>query len=129
LSGRTSNKDLRKKKASLERALEAELEKIRTAEEKGNQNALKHWNDVARGIQGQLDNVNRRLNLVTVTPSAELGPAQQPQYLTTHQLNELNSASTQFHFPALQAPPPAALGLFGTVLVGGAIVLLSPVGG
>jgi hypothetical protein len=130
LSGNTSNKKLRAKQKAFEEAIEELKEKIRTAPEKGNTDAVNHWNRNLRGIQQQLDNVNRRLSLasdttqqlVSVTPSAELGPKQEPQSMTTHQLSQLSGPSLQFQFPTLQAPPAPALGLLGTILVGGVVL-------
>jgi hypothetical protein len=102
----------------------------------GKKNKDKHEKGEARQQKDQArsNNPNKRrpqnpqqnkAALVTVTPSAEFGPAQQAQVMSQSQLSQLDSNGLQFsvQFPELQAPPAPALGLVGILVVGGVVVL------
>jgi RHS repeat-associated protein len=57
----------------------------------------------------------------TVTPSAELGPNQQPNWATSGSASQ--GGSTSFQVPALKPPPWPALGVIGVIVVVGGYAL------
>lgn len=66
--------------------------------------------------------------MVTVTPSAEMGPRGVLPEVPESQIERLGSTSSiQFHVPPLTAPP-VKLGLLGTIVIIGVGVALAPAG-
>jgi len=124
-----NNKQIRKVIRGLERTVQKHVDKIRN--NPGSRDVA-HWQDEIDAAQERIERLSKRLPgnsaMVSVTPSAEMGPAQHAQQLESQgalasMAARANSVSVSVSVPALRPPPQAALGLLGTIIVGGALFL------